>query len=155
MGRKILSGDFNLTRISFPIRCMAPQSMLMTMCGFATTMPVYFNRAAKTSDPLERLKLTIAGNFSWFVYNSIFQKPLNPILGETYQCVGADGTKIYLEQTAHHPPRSHFIADGPDGNFSMNGYLELAIYAGLQTSSTECAGFKEITFKDGGKIRWN
>ena len=46
--------------------------MLMTMCGFATTMPVYFNRAAKTSDPLERLKLVIAGNFSWFVYNSIF-----------------------------------------------------------------------------------
>jgi len=24
VGRKILSGDFNLTRISFPIRCMSP-----------------------------------------------------------------------------------------------------------------------------------
>ena len=24
VGRKILNGDFNLTRISFPIRCMAP-----------------------------------------------------------------------------------------------------------------------------------
>mmetsp|Transcript_186 Transcript_186/g.330 ORF Transcript_186/g.330 Transcript_186/m.330 type:complete len:134 (+) Transcript_186:160-561(+) len=84
MGRKILSGDFNLTRISFPIKCMSAQSMLMTMTGFASTMPVYFNRAAKTTDPVERLKLVMTCNFSWFVYNSVFAKPLNPILGETF-----------------------------------------------------------------------
>ena len=63
---------------------MAPQSMLMTSSGFMTTMPVYFNRAADTTDPIERMKLVIAGNFSWFIYNSMFKKPLNPILGETY-----------------------------------------------------------------------
>lgn len=134
VGRKILSGDFNLTRISFPIRCMAPQTLLMTMLGYATTMPVYLNRAANTSDPVERMKLLMASNFSWLFYNSIFVKPLNPILGETYQAYGADGTKLYMEQTSHHPPRSHFIAEGPDGNFTINGYLELAIYAGVQTS---------------------
>ena len=88
VGRKILSGDFNLTKISFPIKCMAPQSMLMCMIGFGTTLPVYMNRAAVTEDPLERLKLVMSANFSWFFYNSIFQKPLNPILGETYQCYG-------------------------------------------------------------------
>ena len=59
-GRKILSGDFNLTRISFPIKCMDSQSMLMTMVGFATTLPVYMNRAAKTSDPVERMKLVMS-----------------------------------------------------------------------------------------------
>ena len=28
VGRKILNGDFNLTTISFPIRCMSPISLL-------------------------------------------------------------------------------------------------------------------------------
>lgn len=87
-GRKILSGDFNLTRISFPIKCMVPQSMLMSMSVFATTFPIYMTRAAKTTDPLERMKLVMACNFCWFTYNQFFNKPLNPILGETYEAHG-------------------------------------------------------------------
>ena len=63
---------------------MAPQSMLMTMTGFATTLPIFMNKAAKTEDPLERLKLVMTANFSWFFYITMFTKPLNPILGETY-----------------------------------------------------------------------
>ena len=55
------------------------------------------NRASKTSDPVERMKLVMSANFSWYFYNAIFVKPLNPILGETYQCYGQDGTKIYME----------------------------------------------------------
>lgn len=107
----------------------------MTMTGFATTMPLFMNKAAATTnDPVERLKLVMTANFSWFFYNSMFVKPLNPILGETYQCYGQDGTKIYLEQTAHHPPRSHFQVDGPDGAWCMNGYLEYEIYSGLTSS---------------------
>jgi len=27
-GKKILNGEFNLTRISFPIKCMCPKTML-------------------------------------------------------------------------------------------------------------------------------
>lgn len=60
-----------------------------------------------------------------------------------------------MEQTSHHPPRSHQLAEGPNGNFMMHGYSEMAIYAGLQTTTTDCRGFKEVQFKDGGKIRWN
>ena len=84
IGRKVLSGDFNLTRISFPIRCMSPQSVLMQTTGFATTLPVYMNRAATITDPVERMKLVMTSNFSWYLYNQVFHKPLNPILGETY-----------------------------------------------------------------------
>lgn len=93
--------------------------------------------------------------FSWQLYNNVFYKPLNPILGETYQCIGQDGTKCFMEQTSHHPPRSHYYVDGPDDNFRMNGYLEYEIYAGLTSSNVMCNGFKEVTFKDGGKIRCN
>lgn len=60
-----------------------------------------------------------------------------------------------MEQTSHHPPRSHIWIDGPDNLWTYNGYLEFAIYAGLQTASVTCNGFKEICFADGMKIRWN
>lgn len=47
------------------------------------------------------------------------------------------------------------MAEGHNNSFSMNGYLEYEIYAGLQSSSVTCHGFKELNFADGGKIRWN
>ena len=51
---------------------MAPQSLLMTMTGFVTSLPVYMNKAAETTDPVERLKLVMTSAFSWFYYNSSF-----------------------------------------------------------------------------------
>ena len=101
------------------------------------------------------MKLVMTANFSWIFHNHIFLKPLNPILGETYQAYGQDGTKLYFEQTAHHPPRSHLEAYGPDGNFKIHGYTEYEITAGMQSSEVHAVGFKEVIFKDGGKIRWN
>ena len=89
------------------------------------------NKAASTTDPVERMKLVMTSNFSWQFYNQLFAKPLNPILGETYQAQGQDGTQLFLEQTCHHPPRSHFIAIGPNENFTYTGWLEYEIYLGL------------------------
>lgn len=40
-------------------------------------------------------------------------KPFNPLLGETYQAQWQDGTRIFLEQSSHHPPVSHWIARHP------------------------------------------
>lgn len=49
-------------------------------------------------------------------------KPFNPILGETFQAKIGDKAEIYLEQSSHHPPRSHFILLG--GNYRCYGYNE-------------------------------
>ena len=62
-----------------------------------STMSVYLNKAASITDPIERLKLVMAHNLSFFVKEKIFEKPLNPILGETYQAYGQDGAKIFME----------------------------------------------------------
>ena len=69
----------------------------MQTTGFATTLPVYMNRAATITDPVERMKLVMTSNFSWYLYNQVFHKPLNPILGETYEAIGQGGAKIFLE----------------------------------------------------------
>ena len=89
--------------------------MLVKLSDFSVMLPIYMTKAANCEDPVERMKYVMCANVSWFYYMQIFSKPLNPILGETYQCIQQDGTKLFLEQTSHHPPRSHFIADGPNG----------------------------------------
>ena len=153
MGRKILSGDFDLTRVSFPIRCMTHDTALVVMAQNFSTIPFYFNRASKSDDPVERLKLIIANEMACVIYNKSFEKPLNPILGETYQARGQDGSFIYLEQVAHHPPTSSFIIDHPNYNFS--GVMEWCIKAGLQSADVDYIGERTVTFSDGGKIIFN
>lgn len=46
--------------------------------------------------------------------------------GETYQAVYDDGTKLYLEQTSHHPPVSHYQMFSPDNAFRMYGHAKMA-----------------------------
>lgn len=105
--------------------------MLITMSATATTMPLYMNRAAQSADPAERMKHFMCAKLAYFFYAQRFEKPLNPILGETFQAYGQDGTKVYFEQTSHHPPRAHYLFEGPDNNWKYDGYLDMEIYSGI------------------------
>lgn len=84
VGKKILSGSFNLTTISFPIKCMCPRSMLEIMATIAGVNPLYMNAAALSNDPIERFKLIMCSTVAFIYPTHQFEKPLNPILGETY-----------------------------------------------------------------------
>lgn len=53
--------------------------------------------------------------------------PFNPVLGETYQAKKSNGTLLYLEQTSHHPPTSHFLMVGPQNSFKMFGFATVNI----------------------------
>ena len=96
IGKKLFSGA-DITKISFPIKCMAPTTTLELMPTLQSTMVIYLNKAASISDPVERMKLLMTHNVSFFYKEKIFEKPLNPILGETYQARGQDGAMIYME----------------------------------------------------------
>ena len=43
------------------------------------------------------MKMVIAKDISNVTYNVSFEKPLNPILGETFQAKGQDGADILME----------------------------------------------------------
>ena len=92
IGRKIISGDFNLTTISFPIKLMIPKSALEKILMGTVHFPLYINRACEISDPLERMKLVLVATICNFIPANSFFKPLNPILGETFQGFYDDGT---------------------------------------------------------------
>lgn len=113
------------------------------------------NKAASIQDPVERMKLLMTHNLSFFYKEKIFEKPLNPILGETFQAIGQDGAMIYMEQTSHHPPVSHFLIEGPNDNYKLYGWSLHSIKMGMQSANLLAQGFKEVVFKDGQKIRFN
>jgi hypothetical protein len=60
VGKKILSGKFNLTTISFPIKCMCPLTILEVFATIAGLNPIFINAAALATNPVERLNLVIA-----------------------------------------------------------------------------------------------
>ncbi len=73
---KIFSGNFNLTTISFPIKCMRPLSLLETFGHGGSMNPIYLNKAAMLTDPIERVKYAIVAQTATFNYTSSFLKPV-------------------------------------------------------------------------------
>ena len=106
------------------------------------------------NDPIERMKYLFA-----FAISGIHQGPLicrsrapfNPILGETYQAVNEkDGSKIYLEQTEHHPPTFNFALYGPNNHFMLHGFGSMDGYLhSLNVVKGQRVGKTLLKFDDG------
>lgn len=71
---------------------MIPKSALEKTFMQAITFPLYLNKAASLTSPLERMKLSIVALLSNYIQANSFLKPLNPILGETFEGGFEDGT---------------------------------------------------------------
>ena len=56
---RIFSLNFNLTTISFPIKCMRPLTILESFGISGCTIPLYLNKAWMVKDPVERVKYVI------------------------------------------------------------------------------------------------
>lgn len=82
-------------------------------------------------------------------------KPLNPILGETYQATMSDGSTVFVEQVCHHPPISYLSVVGPNNLYHFSGYSAFAIKAYINSISLEVTGQKTVEFPDGSKITYN
>ena len=50
----------------------------------AMSFSFYLNYAATVTDPVERMRAVITSTIAFLWKNSSFEKPLNPVLGETY-----------------------------------------------------------------------
>ena len=89
-GRKILSGSFNLTTISLPIKAMVPKSHLENIALGSTIrlfyfdfdsfiacyFPLYFNLASKSQDPVQRMKYSVIGSIAYYYLTNSFAKPV-------------------------------------------------------------------------------
>lgn len=129
-----------------PIKAMISKSNLESTVGGTATFPLLVNKAALTTDPQERFRLTVVAVLSSFYYTNQFLKPLNPILGETFYAEYPEGTKVYAEQISHHPPISYFLLYGPDDSYTYSGYYDIDVKAGLNSMAIRNKGKRVITY---------
>lgn len=146
IGKKLLNGDLNLTRITFPIKAMVAKSALEKTFYSAMFFPLYLNRALIVHNYVERMKLVITASMASFCYTLSFHKPLNPVLGETVNGHLDDGTLLYAEQISHHPPISYFFCKGQE--YQYYGYYVYEATAGLNSITLKNKGKRYIKFKD-------
>ena len=55
---------------------------------------------------------------------AFMRKPFNPILGETYEGIYPDGTRIYNEHISHHPPITCFLVEHSENLYTFEGSYE-------------------------------
>jgi len=138
-----------LTTISFPIKCMCPKSIVQVSPTIQCVNSWYLNYAAHCSDPVERFKVFMTCTVALIHEGQFFEKPLNPVLGETYQAKCADGADLYVEQTSHHPPVSHMLIEGPNGAYRYSGYNECSVAFSVTNIKVNLLGHKKVKFHDG------
>ena len=119
--------------LSLPIRIFEPRSMLERITDWFTFAPELLTKAANTNDKVEAFQYVIVFALSALFRSSEQLKPLNPMLGETYQCEWEDGTKIYCEHTCHTPPISHFYVVEKNNLYTISGYFEMAMGGIMKT----------------------
>ena len=111
--------------LSLPIRIFEPRSMLERYTDWFSFAPDLLTKAGTCKDKTEAFKYVILFSLSALFRSSEQLKPLNPMLGETYECEWEDGSKFYLEHTCHTPPISHFYIKSSKNLFIVSGYIDM------------------------------
>jgi len=80
IGKKIISGDFNLTTVSFPIKVMSPVTILQSLARSLCNYPIYLNIASTRESPIDKMKFVILASLSSLHKTWTFKKPVRMIL---------------------------------------------------------------------------
>ena len=155
IGRSVFSGKFNLGSVSFPIHCMSDKSILYLIATMGIHAPIFLTRAALEKDPVERMKYVLMTSLTFLHPCHTYEKPLNPILGETLEGSYDDNSHIYMEQICHHPPISYMYHEGPDNLWNLSGYSSFTTRLHMNSLDLDVNGGKVLRFKDGGRITYS
>jgi len=106
----------------------------------------HLTAAALSNDPVTRMKHVMVSSVAFLYPLHNWGKPLNPILGETYQAYLPNGSMVYMEQVCHHPPVSFINFVGPNELFCFSGYSDFTVKASLNSINLEVGGTKQVSF---------
>jgi len=84
----------------------------------------------------------------------MWDKPLNPILGETLEGSYLDGSRVYMEQVTHHPPVTYFYYDGPNQMYRFYAHTNFSAGVRMNSVNVKQEGIKVVEFGDGTVIRF-
>lgn len=118
----------DLSKITLPTFILEKKSMLERITNFFQ-IPELLIDANNTDEDVDRfLKILKWYLASWHIAPKAVKKPLNPILGEIYNCYWDDlpeqSSAFYLsEQTSHHPPKSSYFYLNPELKIRVDGTI--------------------------------
>lgn len=147
LGKSMFSA--NTIGFSIPARMTEPRTMLDGFADMFRLASFYLRRAGNIGDKIERIKLVTTGMIAPFYLLLRKMKPLNPILGETFEATLSDGTKIAGEQIAHHPPISYYYVEGPNKSYLAYGSIEVEPQFKGTYMQIDLKMHMTIKFKDG------
>jgi len=137
MGNAILSGRSVMT-VSFPVSVFEKRTLLERNAGTMLYAPQILNKSAATTDYMEQFRLVIAYFSATLLVDTYPEKPFNPILGETFQCL-IGGCPYYAEQISHHPPICAYELLGK--NFRLWGTKEFHAKLSGNSMKTKYYGY--------------
>ncbi|CDW82058.1 oxysterol binding family protein [Stylonychia lemnae] len=156
-GKKLMEGR-GIVAVSLPVRIFEKRSTVERICDLWCTGPIFLKKAALEAlgDPLERMKQVITFVISGMHQVASQRKPFNPIVGETFEGLWPDGSRLYVEHVSHHPPISCFQVENIDGLFTLEGSYEYtARVTDLGNSVTgRQIGKNRVKFQDGSFVEW-
>jgi len=139
-----------LTNFSLPVTLFEPRSYLQRLTD-CFIFPIFLLNAAKTTDPVERLKNVITFLLAGLHNTAGQKKPFNPILGETYQAIfGKSKIEVYVEQISHHPPITAWQIYGSGFHYYGAGEWTASFKGGSVKGGQR--GVNTVAFEDGTKI---
>jgi hypothetical protein len=129
MAKQLTRGIFKggTISLSLPIRIFEPKSMLDRYSAVFKSAPYLLKKAASIKEAIERFKYVIIFAISGLLSSAGQLKPFNPMLGETWEGVFEDGSKIYFEHTCHNPCISNYLVLDKDNEYKIYGYNDISI----------------------------
>eukprot|EP01095_Lingulamoeba_sp_RSL-Kostka_P015596 TRINITY_DN7226_c0_g1_i1.p1 TRINITY_DN7226_c0_g1~~TRINITY_DN7226_c0_g1_i1.p1 ORF type:complete len:399 (-),score=166.20 TRINITY_DN7226_c0_g1_i1:212-1408(-) len=105
-----LSWGTDITKISLPSCLCIPYSLLEVIAQKRMTGMSLIRDIEGIEDPLGRMLTVIRWYLPALIRDEYAKKPLNPILGEYYECVAENDPNLHYvaEQIKHHPPTTAF-----------------------------------------------
>ncbi|KAK8840294.1 hypothetical protein M9Y10_030849 [Tritrichomonas musculus] len=145
----------DVTRFSFPVGYNEPRTFVERATDlFSFLVTGYIDKAIEQTDPQLRLAYLATGIIAGFHLYLQQKKPWNPLLGETYVGEWPDGTRMFGEQTCHHPPVSDMQIIPPNDNWKINAQFNFAIDPGVTKVVILQKGRTCLDLKDGTHIEW-
>ena len=145
----------DVTRFSFPVGYNEPRTFIERATDlFSFLVTDYIDKALSQTNPIDRIAYLSAGVIAGFHFYLQQKKPWNPLLGETYVGEWPNGTRMYGEQTSHHPPVSNMQIIPANGEWKINAQFNFGIDPGVTKVVILQHGVTKLELNDGTVIEW-
>ena len=111
----------DIMKFRFPIQLYDKRTILQVLAYELREAPYILNKVNFIIDPIEKLKYMTTFIISQLYLSVIRIKPIEPLLGETYQ-VKIANLNCYLEQTNTDPAITHIYCFDTDNLYKIYGY---------------------------------